>query len=79
METKMLSTTTVAKRLNVHPTTIQAWVRQGHFPGAYKIGPGKTSSYVIPESAVDAYLETRQQAQKQTEEQTRRKDGSASQ
>ncbi|MEA3341895.1 MAG: helix-turn-helix domain-containing protein [Chloroflexota bacterium] len=59
METKMLSTADVAERLLVHQTTVQGWIRQGHFPNAYKLGPGKNSPYVIPESDVIAFEENR--------------------
>jgi len=48
----------LAKHLDVHITTVQGWIRQGHFPGARKKGPGKTSPWVIPQSAVDAFLES---------------------
>lgn len=51
----LLRTAEVAKRLGVHSNTVLAWIRDGHFPGAYKIGPGKTSPYVIPESAIEAF------------------------
>ncbi len=64
----MLSTADVAERLQVHQTTVQGWVRQKHFPNAYKIGPGKNSPYVIPESDVIAFEKNvRQQTQQATE------------
>ncbi len=55
VETRMLSTAKVAERLQVHQTTIQRWIRQGYFPQAYKLGPGRNSPYVIPESDVIAF------------------------
>jgi predicted site-specific integrase-resolvase len=60
-ETKMISVAEVAARLYVHPTTVMRWVRLGHFPGAYKVGPAKNSPYIIPESAVVAFEKARQE------------------
>ena len=59
VETKMLSTADVAERLRVHQTTVQGWIRRGYFPNAYKLGPGKNSPYVIPESDVVTFEENR--------------------
>jgi excisionase family DNA binding protein len=58
---KTLSTADVAKRLQVHPTTVQGWIRKGHFPNAHKLGLGKNSPYIIPESDVIAFEEERHQ------------------
>ncbi|MCP4605077.1 MAG: helix-turn-helix domain-containing protein [Proteobacteria bacterium] len=52
----------VATRLNVTPRAIQDWVRRGYFPNAYKVGPGKTSPYRIPEKDVVAFEENRKQS-----------------
>lgn len=54
---EMLSTAEVASRLNVHETTVQRWVRLGYFPGARKKGPARNSPYVIPNAAVEAFVE----------------------
>jgi hypothetical protein len=59
---KTLSTADVAKRLQVHPTTVQGWVRKGYFPNAYKVGLGKNSPYIIPESDIIAFEEKRHNA-----------------
>ena len=59
---KTLSTADVAKRLQVHPTTVQGWIRKGYFPNAYKLGLGKNSPYIIPESDIVAFEEKRHQA-----------------
>lgn len=53
------TTKEVATRLNVTSRAIQDWVRQGYFPNAYKVGPGKTSPYRIPEKDVVAFEEKR--------------------
>lgn len=63
---KMLSVAQVAEWLGRHETTIHNWIREGCFPGAFKMGPGKTSPYAIPEEDVVAFIEARrQEAQKQ--------------
>ncbi len=59
--TKMLSVAQVAEQLDVHETSIQRWIREGHFPNARKKGPGKTSAYVVPDTDIDAFLEARRQ------------------
>ncbi len=60
---KLLSVTDVAEQLGVTVRTVQRWVRDGHFPGAFKVGPGKTSPYVIPVEDFEAYIEARRQEQ----------------
>jgi len=45
----------LAEHFNVHSTTVQGWIRAGHFPGAYKKGPGRTSAFVVPDSAVQEF------------------------
>jgi len=62
MDNKLLSTAEVATRLGVHQTTVQLWIRKGHFPNAYKLGLGKNSPYIIPESDIVAFEEKRRQA-----------------
>jgi len=62
MDNKLLSTAKVATRLGVHQTTVQLWIRKGHFPNAYKLGLGKNSPYIIPESDIVAFEEKRRQA-----------------
>ena len=60
METdNKLSTTQLADRLEVHRNTVINWIRKGYFPNARKIGLGKNSPYVIPESDVTAFEEQR--------------------
>jgi excisionase family DNA binding protein len=55
MERTMLNVREVAKRLQVDTSTVHRWVQQGHFPGAYKAGPGHTSPYRIPEEDITAF------------------------
>ncbi len=62
MDNKLLSTAEVAERLGVHRITVQLWIRKGYFPNAYKVGLGKNSPYVIPESDIVAFEEKRRQA-----------------
>ena len=54
-EERLWTVTEIAERLDVHITTVQNWIRKGHFPGALKKGPGKTSPWVIPQSSLDAF------------------------
>jgi len=64
MDTKTLSTTEVARRLQVHRNTVIDWIRKDYFPNTRKLGLGKNSPYVIPESDVTAFEEKRDQATK---------------
>ncbi len=64
----MLSTREVADLLQVHPTTIQNWIRKGYFPNAYKVGLGRNSPYVIPKADVDAFLQARRGERGQSEQ-----------
>lgn len=55
-----LSTGKVAKMLGVTQRTIQRWIQAGRFPNAFKLDPeSERSSYVIPTSDVEAFLERR--------------------
>ena len=57
---KILTTRKVADRLGVTPRSVQKWIRQGKFPGAYKLDPdGATSPYRIPENDVVSFEERR--------------------
>lgn len=49
-----------AKALGARVRTVQKWLNQGHFPGAYKLGPGTTSPWRIPQTDVDTFLAQRQ-------------------
>ena len=64
MEIENLSTTEVADRLEVHRNTVISWIRKGYFPNARKVGLGKNSPYVIPESDVTEFEEMRDQSTK---------------
>lgn len=63
----MLSVAQVAKQLDVHETSVQRWIREGHFPNAHKKGPGKTSAYTIPNADVVAFLGARLQQKQVTD------------
>lgn len=55
-----LSSSEVAKRLNVTPRTIARWIKAGYFPGAVQVNPrAKNSPFIIPVSAVKKYEEER--------------------
>ncbi|MCP4543080.1 MAG: helix-turn-helix domain-containing protein [Chloroflexi bacterium] len=54
METT-LSIREVAEQFQVDHSTVHRWVQQGHFPGARKAGPGRTSPFRIPKSDVVAF------------------------
>lgn len=59
---EVLTTMEVAARLGVDRKTICAWIREGHFPGAFKINPNHTSSaYRIPLSDVETFEALRRQ------------------
>jgi excisionase family DNA binding protein len=49
----------VAAILGVKPRTVQRWIERGYFPGAYKLGLASNSSFRIPQSDVDDFLEKR--------------------
>ena len=56
----ILTTREVADRLGVTPRAVQAWIKKGKFPNAYKLDPdGRTSPYRIPESDVVSFEERR--------------------
>jgi excisionase family DNA binding protein len=58
----VLSTADAAKRLGVTRRAVIKWIRQGKFPGTYKLDPdGIRSSYRIPEAAIEAFEERRRQ------------------
>lgn len=48
---ELLSTTTVAARLDVDDSTVRLWCRQGLFPSAQQVG----GSWVIPASALSNF------------------------
>lgn len=55
-----LSVPDVAEQLNLHPSTVYALLRSGHFPGAYHTGRGgRTSPWRIPQTAVEQYRASR--------------------
>jgi transposase-like protein len=49
-----LTVAEIAKRFDVHISTVHVWIRAGHFPNARRKGPGKKSPFVVPESDVIA-------------------------
>lgn len=51
-----------AEILGASVRTVQKWLNQGHFPKAYKLGPGTTSPWRIPETDVWAFMVQRGQA-----------------
>lgn len=44
----------LAEILDMSPHTVRNYVKAGRFPGAFKMS-SRTSPWLIPESAVDAY------------------------
>lgn len=62
-----LSVKEVRGYLNVSLITVQRWIARGEFPGAFKLGVGKTSHWRIPLSDVekfkDRYKKTEERSQ----------------
>ena len=56
---EMLTCGQVAKLLGVSKGTINRWVKEGHFPNAWRINPHLQSGWRIPESDVDAFIALR--------------------
>ena len=53
---KMILAAEAAKRLHVTTRTVQRWVKKEYFPGARKKSPTLSGAYLIPESALLAYV-----------------------
>ena len=61
MAEKLYTAQEAADRLQVTKRTMQNWLRQGLFPGAYKQRPGSpTSPYRVPESDLARFEKQRQ-------------------
>jgi len=54
MSERLWTVNDLARHLDVHITTLQTWIRKGHFPHARKRGPGRNSPWAIPDSDVQA-------------------------
>lgn len=52
----------VAELFSVDVTSVHNWIYAKKFPGARKIGPGRTSAWLIPTDEVHAYKKERDQA-----------------
>lgn len=52
---KEFTVSELSERYDVTVVTIRRWINKEYFPGAYKGGPGDTSPYRIPESAVEYF------------------------
>lgn len=52
---KDLTTSQVAKRLNVSPITVRLWCRQGKFANAYEEETPRGMVWLIPESDLDNF------------------------
>ena len=46
----------LAKRLDVHPTTIDRWVKMGRLPPPIKLGPGTSGTSAFSVSSVEARI-----------------------
>lgn len=44
------STAEVAERYDVTQRTVRNWLKEGHFPNATKVSPGRNSDWRIPQS-----------------------------
>jgi hypothetical protein len=47
----------IVRHFDVYISTVQGWIRQGHFEGARKKGPGRISPWVVLDSAIQAFTE----------------------
>ena len=56
-DNKFWTVSELAEKFGVHTSTLQGWIHDGHFPGAYKRGPGRNSPFAVPDSAVQAFEE----------------------
>ncbi|MGD9724770.1 MAG: helix-turn-helix domain-containing protein [Pirellulales bacterium] len=56
MNEQLLTIEQVADRLQVHPRTVQAWLRSGELAGI-RLGSGRTAAWRIEPSALQAYLD----------------------
>ncbi len=54
-----LTTSEVAERLGIMPISVRGLIKRGHFPNKRKL-PGKTSTYLIPNSDVEQYIAERE-------------------
>ena len=63
-----LTTAQVAERLGIIRKSVRGLIERGHFPNARKL-PGKTTTYLIPLSDVEAFLAVRE-ARKQKRRQS---------
>lgn len=54
-----MTTKEVADKLERSTDAVLGLIHRGHFPNARKL-PGKTSTYLIPLSDVESYLEVRE-------------------
>jgi excisionase family DNA binding protein len=52
---KFYNVSQAAERLSVDVKTVRNWIALGKFPGAFKVGPGRTSSFAIPVEEVESY------------------------
>lgn len=56
MNEQLLTIEQVADRLQVHPRTVQAWIRKGDLIGV-RLGTGRTSAWRVEPAQLQAYLE----------------------
>lgn len=60
MEEEILTGPQVAKILDVSAASVNHWLKDGDFPGAYRINPNRPRSpWRIPRSALNAFIEKR--------------------
>lgn len=57
-EAPLLTLDQVAKRLQVHPRTVQLWLREGELVGI-KLGSGRTSQWRVAPGDLTAFIESR--------------------
>jgi excisionase family DNA binding protein len=55
-EKQLLTVEQVAERLQVHPKTVQAWIRKGDLVGV-RLGTGRTSAWRVEQDQLQAFIE----------------------
>ena len=59
-EAKVLTTLEVSRILGVTKASVSLWLKDGHFPNAFKVNPRKRfSAWRVPQADVDAFIEER--------------------
>lgn len=72
----LLNISDVARALNIDPWTVRRWAKEGRFNwiekgkviGAFRTGSSRTHPWRIPQSALDRFIQERQEERGQVNE-----------